>query len=731
MMEIYAGSNLITTDSRRYSLVSTLAQAGSSSSLTGELLAAHSPIRSLLSHADRVGAVYRQVGFSEALVITNDEFVRQAHGIPLHAFLIASTAELADPARSGQTSPDDEELVLLRVIGNAPVPQESDLELMRAAAGIDLVIEAARPEPRSREVMIDPLTEERMQTAGLRCAILGTFYDDDSAAGPQLAFGSDIDNVYAASRLWVYKPYGASLATIVSYMAEQTSDEPRRTFVIGTVRYASTRRRERLAQEADRPTAVSVEIDIADIVAHKTAVLGMTRKGKSNTNKVMAAMTHQYAKEQGLKIGQLIFDPAGEYGNANVQDGTALAHIGPEHVVRYRLGATDAELTTDNGLRSLALNFFDEGSIPVVWELVQDFVIRLNSSQYIQAFLAADIVGPSDPQTNDDYRALSHARRARAVTYACFLRAGLKPPAGWVMWVPLKRAVREALIRVGGRRGEDLAFLGTVDLSRRGDTAKLNSQQLAVVAEALAANALSDSPEPDISDWLSSPDDHTKHVAELLLGRKGGGFKVLYPLNEGYHSPSASDDYAPKVYGDLVDGKIVIVDLSRGSEGVLQFASERIINLLLSNAAERFRGGLAPHRMQLFLEEAQRLFDRAKFAEKLADRDPYVRLAREAGKYKIGMVYSTQQVSSVEPDVLDNTANWVVAHLNSEAEVKLLRGRYEFDRFAEQILHAEDVGFVRIKTQSSRYIVPVQVRLFDASMVAAARDAAPLAAKEA
>jgi hypothetical protein len=689
-------------------------------------LAAHSPIRELLAQADRVGAVYRQIGFVEALVITNDEFVRQAHGVPLHAFLIASTADLADPALSGRTHPDDEELVLLRVIGNAPVPQEGDLELMRAAAGIDLVVEAARPEPRPRDVMIDPLTEERMQTAGLRCAILGTFYDDDTAAGPRLAFGSDVDNVYAAARLWVYKPYGPSLAAIVSYMAEHNGDEPRRTFTIGAVRYTSTRRRERLAERAGRGTAVPVEVDISDIVAHKTAVLGMTRKGKSNTNKVIAAMTHQYASEQGIKIGQLIFDPASEYGSANVQDGTALAHIGGDHVVRYRLGATDNELADDSGLRSLALNFFDEASMSIVWELVQDFVIRINSSQYVQAFLAADIVGPSDPQTSDDYRALSHARRARALAYACFMRAGLRPPERWAMYLPLKRAVREALVRVGGRRGEDLSFLETVELSRRRDSAKLNAQQLSVVAEALAANGLSESAEPDIADWITSPEDHTKHIAEFLLARKGGGFKVLYPLNEGYHSPNASDDYAPRVYGDLVDGKVVIVDLSRGSEGVLQFASERIINVLLANAAERFRTGLAPHRIQLFLEEAQRLFDRAKFTEKMADRDPYVRLAREAGKYKIGMIYSTQQVSSVEPDVLDNTANWIVAHLNSETEVKLLRGRYEFDRFAEQILHAEDVGFVRIKTQSSRYIVPVQVRLFDAEMVAAARDASRL-----
>lgn len=710
--------------------MSTLASAGSPS-LTGELLAAHSPIRSLLSSADRVGAVYRQIGYREALLITNDEFVRQAHGVPLHAFLLASTAELADPASSRQVPADDEEVVLLRVADNAPVPQENDLEFLRAAAGIDLVIEAGRGQPRPREEMIDPLTEAQMQTAGIRCAILGTFYDEDSPAGPRLAFGSDIDNVYAAARLWVYKPFGQSLEAIVGYMAEQKADEPRRPFSIGTVRYASTRRRERLAERAGRPTAMPVSIDIADVVAHKTAVLGMTRKGKSNTNKVIATMTYQYAKEQGLTIGQLIFDPAGEYAYVNKQDETALAEIGEEHVVRYRLGATDEELGSDPGLRSLALNFFDEASIAIVWELVSDFVLRLNEAQYVQAFLNADVVGPANPQTNDDYRALSYARRARALAYASFLKAGLKAPANWRMYVPLKKAVREALISIGGRNGEDMEFLRTVTLSKRGDAARLDARELLLVAEALAAEAFSTSPDPEIADWVQGPEDHTKHVAEFLLARKGGGFKVLYPLGEGYHSPSATDDYAPKVYRDLRAGKIVIVDLSRGSEGVLQFASERILNHLLGEASRRFREGLEPDRIQIFLEEAHRLFDRAKFADRLADRDPYVRLAREAGKYKIGMIYSTQQLSSIESDVLDNTANWVIAHLNSEAEVKLLRGRYEFDRFAEQILRSEDVGFVRIKTQSSRYVIPVQVRLFNQEMVQVARETKRLSTQEA
>jgi hypothetical protein len=698
-------------------------------SLMSEVIAANSPVRQLLSFSDQVGAIYGLKGFTEANVVTNDKFVRDACGIPLHAFLLAAPIDLADRESAGRIDIDDEEVILLRVTGNASLPQENDLKYLRATAGLDLVVEDGRETPRPRTALVDELTENLMQTAGLTCAILGTFYDEDTPNGVRLAFGSDIDNVYASCRLRVFKPYGESLQRIVSYMADSYGDEPRRPFCIGTVRYASTRRRERLAAASNKQVDVPVEIDIADLVAHKTAVLGMTRKGKSNTNKVIATATYQYALENGLTIGQLIFDPAGEYANVNVQDGTALAQIGDD-VVRYRLGATEDELAADTGLRSLALNFYDQDAVSVVWGLVGEFLLRLNNSQYVQSFVAADIEGPANPQARDEWRQVTHARRARMMVYACFIKAGLTPPAKFAMWVPLKLDLRNALVQADGRRGEDLSFLNTVQTSKRGDQVKLNAMQLLIVAEALAANYHSDSPNKHVQEWIDVPDQRVQHVVDVLLERKGGGYKVLLPLREGYHSPTASDDYAPAIHRDLVDGRIVIVDLSRGSEGVLQFASERVINLILHRAAERFRSNLPPHRIQIFLEEAHRLFDRDRFADRLAASDPYVRLAREAGKYKIGMVYSTQQVSSVELDVLDNTANWIVAHLNSETEVKLLRGRYEFDRFGDQIRHAEDVGFVRLKTQSSRFVIPIQVRLFDHAMVEAAKTAQPVVSFE-
>ena len=61
------------------------------------------------------------------------------------------------------------------------------------------------------------------------------------------------------------------------------------------------------------------------------------------------------------------------------------------------------------------------------------------------------------------------------------------------------------------------------------------------------------------------------------------------------------------------------------------------------------------------LEEAHNLFSSEKYKD---EGDVWVKLAKEAAKLKIGMLYATQEVSGVAHQVKANTANWVVAHLN-------------------------------------------------------------------
>ena len=183
------------------------------------------------------------------------------------------------------------------------------------------------------------------------------------------------------------------------------------------------------------------------------------------------------------------------------------------------------------------------------------------------------------------------------------------------------------------------------------------------------------------------------------------------------HDPDASSDFAQSVVDDLRQGKLVIIDQSIGDPDQSRKAAERIMWKVFRAQQEAFRtaaatGGLGPNKghVLVYIEEAHNLLPRSGSVDNL--RTVWARAAKEGSKMNLGMVMATQAPSSIMPEILSETDNWILAYLNSENERKVIAGYMDFGDFLEQIGQVSEPGFVRMRTLSQAYTVPVQFDRF-------------------
>lgn len=679
----------------------------------------------LIQKSEYVGELF-SINYETAKVQIHDIQRQKVGGIPSLSFLIATRIDCDSDDLNFKE--EDASFILLRVMDAAQLPNSSEAERIRVETAQR--VSGDTEKHWDGEGIMDPKTRVYLGYAGVQCRIIGTFYLDtpsntqNGTSKLHLKFGSDLSNFYPNRGLKVYKPNGNALKLIVNYTDPSNLQDHFERYgtaenvKLGCIRYASTNRK---FQDIDD---VPVHIYPADLLAQKTALFGMTRTGKSNTTKIIAKAVYELrypnqSEARPLRIGQIILDPNGEYANENAQDKdgndnpNALKNVWEIHkeanksdeVVTY--GLTPHPNDPDRIL--MLLNFYTDENLQIGKEII-DNILADDSTIHIKSFLQIAFEAP-DP---GDRSAITRFNR-RVLAYRAVLnRAGFEVPSN---------------IRASTRSLFNQDLIGAMQNSQGNN-----------VPEYQSAAQIFSNPSPSWGQLANAFESLDKFIRDRQSGYQA--FETAYvnrPNGSGdrwadedlkkiigifqyangtrkigkaaaQHSADTGKDYAEDIYNHLVAGKLVIIDQSSGEPELNKSSANRIMTKIFRKNQRHFiQGATDIPEILVYIEEAHNILPSGT---DLDLSDIWVRTAKEGSKYRIGMVYATQEVSSIQRNILRNTANWFIAHLNNTDETKELSKYYDFIDFEPSIRRAQDKGFLRVKTLSNPFVIPVQVDKF-------------------
>lgn len=654
-----------------------------------------------------VGRPY-SINYNKANLLISDFWKHKVKGIPQGSFLLAFY--------DNPFEENIQEALLLRVLSPSALPTDNNV--------ISSMIEYYKDNLNTsgKKSELDDFTRYEFSFSGLECRILGAFYKD----GNSFEFGADVENFYSAHNYKVFKATSKILELIVNQRDKDLVAGGENEFPIGTVRYSSTRR---FYATDDLVKNVKVFINPGDMLGKRTALFGMTRTGKSNSVKKIIEASVEISRKSKYKslsdassrsdnfmepidkdsgapkfpVGQIIFDINGEYANANLQDkGTAIFDLYKDLVIRYSVLDKTSE-----GFKVLKTNFYTE--IQAGFELVRASMVQ-DTSNYIQSVCAIDLNRPDgyeksiQDRTSDEKIAANLYDRKTALYKACLYAAGFKTNQNRVKFFGDAKTINNIIPSIQPHNGITYDECITWFTSIYEATADPNlSNHFTAYRQAKGF------------DYL----DEDMRALLVFLTRKStpngsanlSGFRKLRAISN-LHTPTVQESFEIEIVKALREGKIVIIDLSQGDPLIQRLYSEKICSRIFNDSMNNFIKTSPNNFIQFYFEEAHNLFP------KKDDKDLsqiYNRIAKEGAKLNLGMIYATQEVSSISSNILKNTQNWFIAHLNNEDETRELKKYYDFEDFTESLVRfsaKNDKGFIRMKTYSNPFVVPVQIDQF-------------------
>jgi len=617
----------------------------------------------------------------------------------------------------------DSAFILLRVLGSSKLPNDIEMQQKRLDAAKR---SSDSPVNYDEENTTDTLTLHQMRYAGAHCRILGTFHPKKNLDTDmyEIVFGSDIDNFYAGQGMKIYKPAGEGLQRIVNFTKGENAGEPR--IEIGRLRYSAS------GDDKSALESVPVQMTTADIIAKRTALFGMTRTGKSNTVKTIAdAVFRMRLENPPVRVAQLIIDPEGEYANENAQDQGALRNLNNIHpsvdgdAVIHSL----IERKNDPYRRSMKVNFYG-GSIPPARgvkadydqslaslyagkELINDR-LQTETGGYVQAFASTDITAPDDV---DNTGAKIRYDRAIFIYRAILHAAGFPMPQGVRAFV---KGLFGVDIRKAMSQDENMADYSTF-LEEQSELAW--DQAAEFVRDLRAWKAREGSSYGKFNSEYQRKNNrrnwHDDRIDGLLrIFENTRGLQAIRECRRWHSAGQNHEDPIERIMTDLNAGRLVILDQALGNPEMNEQSAKRIMWRIFERQQYHFvnpdvdeDGNLRkPPPVIVYVEEAHTLLPKGNEKD---TTEIWPRIAKEGAKFNIGLVYSTQEPSSVQTNILTNTENWFLSYLNSTGETRDLDKYYDFEDFTPSIRRTNEPGFVRVRTHSNPYTLAVQIHRFN------------------
>lgn len=632
--------------------------------------------------SDRLLGLLLKLDFEESHFVTCDPWKRRCGGVPRGAFILFRIDPRAvDPKDSDFCN----RLILARVTNSAPTPVESN-------------VQQTLFQIHKLQAQLDPLTHQDLQWGALKASIVGTFFDVREDDEYSISFGNDVDTFFSPFTYVSYMPTEDDLKTLINSFVR--CDNP---VEIGVLRYTET-------PSPGAAVNVPILIDPRDIVGEPTAAqrlanFGKTRYGKSNSNKIIARAIF----ESGLDVAQVFFDPSGEYTFINDQDGTSLYALYHERSVRYSLVPKALrEDETDFGLAPPALlriNFYQFPSvghslIVSLWDTE-----NANPPGYMRPLLDWAPVDPAAaPERNRDRSGFNHYWRTMGMWYALLHKGGFDAPNHLNAPINFPANVKtDLIVNVRG-----------VATDRDGSF-KDNGQPLTVLPAIYQRVALLYEQHRNNHGWFEDSDDGASYfndIEQKLLRMLSDNTIVAHnyirPFNK-YHSPQGSSIF-DEIAGHVGNGTSVFIDMSQSNEVVRNNLVDRICRAIFNQQNSRFNSevGVGERFVMFYFEEAHRLFNK----DDTDLNSIYNLLAKEGAKLNIAMVYSTQSMTTISPDLIKNTDNFLIAHLDDDRETREVARKYAFRDVAEDVQRIQSKGFVRMITRSHRFALPVQINRF-------------------